>query len=207
MYIQCLDYTKNLNGRSVLNNVSLEIKPGECVGIWGRNASGKTMLLRAFSGLILPDSGSISVAGQLLTPRDRFPRSLGIIIENIAFWPFLTGKDTLRTIASVKKIANAQRICETMELVGLDPDDSRTIRKYSLGMIQKLAIAQAIMEQPSLLLLDEPTNALDEKSRKNFFEIIRSEQARGTTIVISSHTKSDLEISCNRIINIDNGAV
>lgn len=165
------------------------------------------MLLRAFSGLILPDSGSISVAGQLLTPRDRFPRSLGIIIENIAFWPFLTGKDTLRTIASVKKIANAQRICETMELVGLDPDDSRTIRKYSLGMIQKLAIAQAIMEQPSLLLLDEPTNALDEKSRKNFFEIIRSEQARGTTIVISSHTKSDLEISCNRIINIDNGAV
>ena len=206
-YIKCQNYSKKLNGHLVLNDVSIEIKRGECVGLWGRNASGKTMLLRAFAGLILPDCGSVSVAGRQLTTRHRFPESLGLMIENLAFWPFMTGKDALEVIASIKKLADAEKISDTMQRVGLDPDDRRTIRKYSLGMVQKLAIAQAIMESPDLLLLDEPTNALDEKSRKHFYDIVQDEIQRETTLVMASHTREDLEQCCHRVIQIDQGRI
>ncbi|MFZ7133124.1 MAG: ABC transporter ATP-binding protein [Eubacteriales bacterium] len=191
----------------VLSDISLEIAQGECVGLWGRNASGKTMLLRAFSGLILPDTGSIMVNGQLLTTQNRFPDSLGLIIENMKFWPYMTANEALSVIASIKKKVSKDIIRETLLRVGLDPLDKRSISKFSLGMIQKLSIAQAIMESPNLLLLDEPTNALDEKSRLQFYEIIKSEIKRGATIVMASHSREDLDECCHRIIKIDNGTI
>ncbi|MEA4887921.1 MAG: ABC transporter ATP-binding protein [Clostridiaceae bacterium] len=206
-YIQCQNYSKTINKHSVLNDISIDIDRGECVGLWGRNASGKTMLLRAFAGLILPDHGCMIVGGQTLTTRHRFPESMGLIIENLTFWPFMTGKDALTVIASVKKTANEAKIVETLDRVGLDPQDTRTIRKYSLGMIQKLAIAQAIMESPDLLLLDEPTNALDEKSRERFYDMIQEEQKRGVTLVMASHNRDDLERCCHRVVQIDGGSI
>lgn len=165
------------------------------------------MLLRAIAGLILPDHGSMVVDGQTLTPRHRFPKSMGLIIENMTFWPFMTGKDTLTVIASINKKVDEENIIKTMNLVGLDPKDTRTIKKYSLGMIQKLAIAQALMESPDLLLLDEPTNALDEKSRERFYEIIQAEIQRGATLVMASHNREDLEKCCQRVIQIDDGSI
>jgi ABC-2 type transport system ATP-binding protein len=147
------------------------------------------------------------VDGQTLTPRHRFPKSMGLIIENMTFWPFMTGKDTLTVIASINKKVDEEKIIKTMNLVGLDPKDARTIKKYSLGMIQKLAIAQALMESPDLLLLDEPTNALDEKSRERFFEIIQAEIQRGATLVMASHNREDLEKCCHRVIQIDDGSI
>jgi ABC-2 type transport system ATP-binding protein len=206
-YIQCRNYSKTINGYCILNDISIDIDRGECVGLWGRNASGKTMLLRAMAGLILPDHGSMVVGGQTLTPRHRFPQSMGLIIENLSFWPFMKGLDALIVIASINKKADEAKIIETMNLVDLDPKETRTIRKYSLGMIQKLAIAQAIMESPDLLLLDEPTNALDEKSRKRFYEVIQAEIQRGTTLVMASHNREDLEICCHRVIQIDGGSI
>ena len=206
-YIQCLNYSKKINGHCILNDISVEISRGECVGLWGRNASGKTMLLRAFAGLILPDQGCMVIGGQTLTPRHRFPKSMGLIIENLTFWPFMTGQDALAVIASINKKVDGSSIAETMELVGLDPKDTRTIRKYSLGMIQKLAIAQAIMESPDLLLLDEPTNALDEKSRERFYGIVQAEINRGTTLVMASHSREDLEKCCHRVMQIDGGSI
>lgn len=205
--IRCVNYSKKINGLWVLSDISVDVEYGECVGLWGRNASGKTMLLRAFAGLILPDSGSVTINGQLLTPRHRFPDSLGLIIENMKFWPFMTGIEALSAIASIKKLVSKEIIIETMQSVGLNPQDKRSISKFSLGMIQKLSIAQAIMESPDLLLLDEPTNALDEKSRMQFYKIIRSEIKRGATIVIASHSREDLEECCHRVIEIDNGEI
>lgn len=206
-YIVCENYCKSIKGNIVLNNISFNIAKGECIGLWGRNASGKTMLLRAISGLILPDSGTMKVDNLILSPKSRFPDSLGLIIENISFWPFMTGKNVLKTIAAIKNITDDAKIDKTMIRVGLDPLNIKNVGKYSLGMIQKLAIAQAIMEQPDLLLLDEPTNALDEGSRNKFYKILDEEIDRGATIVLASHTREDLESCCNRILYIDNGTI
>lgn len=199
-------YTKIIRGKTVLNNIDLCVSKGECIGILGRNASGKTMLLRAMAGLILPTSGTAAVNGQTIKQGHRFPDSMGIIIENIEFWPFMTAKETLEYLNSFRKKASSQDIDHALVKSGLDPADKRKVFKFSLGMRQKLAIAQAIFEKPDLLLFDEPTNSLDKASRSDFYELIRSEKKRGCTVVIASHIKEDLEV-CDRLIEIENGVI
>ncbi|MCD8330789.1 MAG: ABC transporter ATP-binding protein [Lachnospiraceae bacterium] len=201
------NYTKMLRGHRVLDEINLDIERGQILGVTGRNGSGKTMLLRAMCGLIRPDKGKITVMEKELNRRKPFPDSVGVVLENIRFWKNMSGFQTLQTLAAIQNKIGETEIRETLERVGLDPLDRRTVAKYSLGMKQKLAIAQAVMEKPALILLDEPTNALDQESVENFRRLIKEEQARGATIILASHMKEDMEALCDRVIHMEEGKI
>lgn len=186
--------SKTIKGTEILKNIDLKLRGGKIYGLYGSNGSGKTMLLRAVAGLIRIDSGSIIINGKQLHKETDFPESIGVVIENPQFWDGYTGFENLKMLASIKKQINDEAIRATLEKVGLDPGDKKTVKKYSLGMKQKLGIAQAIMESPDIILLDEPTNALDKKSTENIRGIITEEAARGAIVVIASHVEADLDI-------------
>lgn len=186
--------SKTIKGTGILKNIDLKLQGGKIYGLYGSNGSGKTMLLRAIAGLIRIDSGSITINGKQLHKETDFPESIGVVIENPQFWDGYTGFENLKMLASIKKKINDEAIRDILEKVGLDPGDKKTVKKYSLGMKQKLGIAQAIMESPDIILLDEPTNALDKKSTENIRDIIAEEAARGAIVVIASHVEADLDI-------------
>ena len=155
--------------------------------------------------MVVPDSGRIQVFDEVLGAKTSFPSSMGLVIENVGLWKHLTGFENLRLLASIKKEIDAAQINRTLERVGLDPTDKRKYGAYSLGMKQKLAIAQALMEMPKLIVLDEPTNSLDEQSVLQFRKILLEEKERGATILIASHQKEDLKLLCDQIFLIDAG--
>ena len=160
------DAAKTLKKRLVLNHINLELEEGGIYGFFGPNGSGKTMLFRAICGLIYLDSGSIDVFGQKVGEK-RFPKDLGLVIESVGFWNEFTGFENLKFLASIKQKIGDREINQVLERVGLDPKDSRSYKKYSLGMKQRLAIAQAVMEQPRLLVLDEWRRAVWKRHRWN----------------------------------------
>ena len=186
--------SKTIKSTEILRNIDLKLQGGKIYGLYGSNGTGKTMLLRAIAGLIHIDSGSIVINGKQLHKDSDFPESIGVVIENPEFWDGYTGFENLKMLASIKKKIKDQAIKDTLERVGLNPSDKKTVKKYSLGMKQKLGIAQAIMERPDIILLDEPTNALDKKSTENIRGIIAEEAARGAIVVIASHVEEDLDI-------------
>ena len=194
---------KTIKGADILRGIDLKLHGGKIYGLYGSNGSGKTMLLRAIAGLIHIDSGSIVINGKQLHKDSDFPESIGVVIENPEFWDGYTGFENLKMLASIKKKINNDAIRNTLERVGLDPSDKRTVKKYSLGMKQKLGIAQAIMESPDIILLDEPTNALDKKSTEIIRSIIAVEAARGAIVVVASHVEADLDICDIRYEMID----
>ncbi len=202
--ITVTDAAKTLKKRLVLNHINLELEEGGIYGFFGPNGSGKTMLFRAICGLIYLDSGSIDVFG-LKVGEKRFPKDLGLVIESVGFWNEFTGFENLKFLASIKQKIGDREINQVLERVGLDPKDSRSYKKYSLGMKQRLAIAQAVMEQPRLLVLDEPTNALDEDGIQAVHQIIREENQRGCTILIASHNKTDLNLLCQKKFKMAEG--
>lgn len=204
-YVIIDDATKILKNTEVLSHISLTMEKGGTYGFCGRNASGKTMLFRAISGLITLTKGSITVGGMKIGTDCEFPPSMGLIIENTALWDDLTGMENLRQLASIQKKADDNKIRDTLLAVGLNPEEKKKYRKYSLGMKQKLAIAQAVMEEPELIILDEPTNSLDEESVERLKALLRREHERGATILISSHIHEDLEEICDRIYRLDCG--
>lgn len=203
--IEVNDFTKVLKGRTVLSHINLTLNRGGIYGLFGHNGSGKTMLLRAIAGLIVPTEGSVTVFGESLSKNNSFPDSMGLIIENVGFWPYYTGFENLKILASIKKKITDQEIKESIARVGLDPDDKRAYKKYSLGMKQRLGIAQAIMEKPELILLDEPTNGLDDDGIELFRNIIREEQERGATVILASHVKEDLSLLCDQCYQLYDG--
>jgi ABC-2 type transport system ATP-binding protein len=192
------DANKVIKGRIVLDNINLNLDEGGIYGFSGVNGSGKTMLFRAIAGLIHIDSGEIYVFNESIGKDTSFPRSLGIIIESIGLWNEYTGFENLKLLASIKHQITDDQIREAISRVGLDPEDKRTYKKYSLGMKQRLGIAQAIMEKPRLIILDEPTNALDENGVELIYNIIKQEQVRGATILIASHNANDITLLCSR---------
>jgi len=204
-YVILKNYQKQIKQREILIDIDLTIPENEVVALLGRNASGKTMLLRAISGLIKPTAGEVLIKGKRLTDAHPFPESLGILLGSITFWPHCTALQCLKTLAAINNKIGEKEIKETLIRVGLDPEDNRPVRKFSMGMVQKLAIAQAIMEKPELILLDEPTNSLDTNSRQLFHQIIADEKERGATIVIASHIKEDLEECCTIFHEVENG--
>lgn len=191
----------------VLNNVNLELDKGKIYGLYGKNGSGKTMLIRMIAGLIIPTTGEVTVFGKTLGKDTSFPESMGLTIENVGFWPNYTGKECLRMVADVKKIIGEEEIDATLKRVGLDPDDKRKYKQYSLGMKQKLAIAQAIMEKPELIMLDEPTNSLDEETVEKLKDILIEEKERGALIIIASHDKEYLYNIADKVYVLSDGYV
>ena len=200
-------YEKKLAGRKVLQDICLSVEEGSITWIVGPNGCGKTMLLRAAAGLIRPDNGSVRVFGQQLSMQHRFPESVGIVLEHPSLWDDLTGLETLKSLAAIRKQATESDCVQALKRVGLDPEDRRTVRKYSLGMKQRLCIAQAIMEKPKLLLLDEPLNALDKEAVEQMSVLLREEQERNATIVIASHIESRLETMCDATVFLAEGKI
>ena len=205
--IQLQNVTKRIKENTVLDNVSYTFKSGFVYGLYGQNGSGKTMLLRAISGLINLDSGSIFIDGEKLHDKIEFPPETGIVIENMELLPECSAKRNLQMLAKIKNIADEKDIIFSLERVGLDPDSDKKIKKFSLGMKQRLNIAQAIFENQKIILLDEPTNALDEDAVQLIYKIIREEKSRGATIIVATHHKEDLKEVCDVILKIAEGKI
>ena len=205
--IQLQNVTKRIKENTVLDNVSYTFKSGFVYGLYGQNGSGKTMLLRAISGLINLDSGSIFIDGEKLHDKIEFPPETGIVIENMELLPECSAKRNLQMLAKIKNIADEKDISFSLERVGLDPDSDKKVKKFSLGMKQRLNIAQAIFENQKIILLDEPTNALDEDAVQLIYKIIREEKSRGATIIVATHHKEDLKEVCDVIFKIAEGKI
>lgn len=202
MKVEISHISKTLRGAKVLDDVSLTLEGGNIYGLVGENGSGKTMLMRTVCGLVRPDRGSVTFDGQ---DRKTAKPVLGVMIENTALYPDLTGMENLGLFASILRIADKNAQAEAMERVGLDPKDRRTYRKYSLGMKQRLLLAQAIMEKPQVLLLDEPTNAIDAEGVALIHEIMRQEADRGAVVLLASHISADIHDLCCRVYRMDRG--
>lgn len=199
--------TKYIKKALILDDVSLEMHSGRVYGLQGPNGSGKTMLMRLCCGLIRPTSGQVTIDGKVLGMDMDFPPSLGLLIENPAFLPNYTGLKNLELLADIQGRVGTEQIRNAITDVGLDPDDKRKYRKYSLGMKQRLGIAAAIMEQPELILLDEPTNALDDKGVEQICQLIRRERNRGALVVMACHDAAILEKMADEIFTIYEGKV
>lgn len=205
MQVQLNNVTKTLRGTQVIRGVSAELVGGKVYGLQGYNGCGKTMLLRLIAGLIYPTTGTILVNGKQLGKELDFPDSVGLIIENPAFLDDHTGLVNLRLIAKLRGTASEAELCTALERVGLDPADKRRVRKYSLGMKQRLAIAMAIAEKPELILLDEPTNALDAEGLSTLKDIIVQERDRGALVILASHDAEFLHAVTDRIFPMEFG--
>lgn len=197
--------TKKIKGTTVLDNISYEFTSGNIYGIVGKNGSGKTMLLRELAGLIHPTEGTVKVDGRQLHHDISFPPNLGLIIEKPEFINSLTGFENLKLLAEIKHIASDETIRDFMKMFSLDPASKQSMKKYSLGMKQKIGVIQAVMENPDLLILDEPFNALDEDSVELLRELLRQYQKAGKLIIITSHHKEDIDSICNHILMLQEG--
>ena len=207
MKINIDNISKSFDKGLVLNNINLYFESGKVYGLKGRNGSGKTMLLRAISGLILPDKGTIKIDDKILGEDLSFPPSVGVLIENPGYIPELSGKENLRNIADIKSVVSDKEINEIMKYFDLEPESKKPVKKYSLGMKQKLGLCMAFMEDPELILLDEPMNALDEKAVNDLKDLILKKEKEGKLIIIASHDLEDLEELTDEIIEMQNGEV
>ena len=198
---------KRIRGKVILEDISLHMESGNIYGFVGRNGSGKTMLLRALSGLMSTDSGVITWDKKVLRQDFSVLPNLGIILENAGLYPNLTGMENLTYLANLTGKINQEEIRQSIYRVGLDPEDKRTYGKYSLGMKQRLAIAQAIMEHPDVIMLDEPTNGLDEYGVDEIRQVILEEKERGALILLASHNSEDIRILVDHLYRIDGGRI
>lgn len=205
--IEVKNVSKTIKGHPVLQDVSCNFESGTIYGIYGRNGSGKTMLMRCILGLIFSDSGTVNVDGKVIGKDIDFPINVGAIIENPSFFSYATGYENLKLLADIRKVISEETIRTAIRRVGLDDADKRAVSKYSLGMRQRLGIAQAIMESPDILVLDEPTNALDEEGINLFYDIIQKEKARGALVIMASHNKDDIETLADVKIKMSDGRI
>lgn len=201
--VEIKNYCKSIKSRPILNNVSYNFEYGKIYGIYGHNGSGKTMLLRAIAGLLVPDSGSVVIDGKILHKDMSFPPSIGIVIENMNLLPQYNAFDNLKILGKIKKTATDEDIKTALERVGLKSD--LKVKKFSLGMKQRLNIAQAVFEKQKIILLDEPTNALDNDGVQLIYKLLKEEKERGALVVITTHHKEDLEEVCDVVLEMTEG--
>ena len=201
--VEIKNYCKSIKSRPILNNVSYNFEYGKIYGIYGHNGSGKTMLLRAIAGLLVPDSGSVVIDGKVLHKDMSFPPSIGIVIENMNLLPQYNAFDNLKILGKIKKTATDEDIKTALERVGLKSD--LKVKKFSLGMKQRLNIAQAVFERQKIILLDEPTNALDNDGVQLIYKLLKEEKERGALVVITTHHKEDLEEICDVVLKMTEG--
>lgn len=196
---------KKIRKNVILSDISMTLQSGRVYGFTGRNGSGKTMLFRALSGLIKIDSGEIRLDGKVLSKDFAVLPSLGIVLENAGLYPEFTGYENLLALAKLNNKVGPEEIKKAITRVGLDPADKRTFRKYSLGMKQRIVIAQAIMEHPDVIMLDEPTNGLDEHGVEEIRKLIQEEKERGALILLASHNKEDIRLLADEVFHLESG--
>ena len=199
--------SKTFGDTTVLRDVSREFEEGRVHGIVGNNGSGKTVLMKCICGFLPPTKGRILVRGKQVGRDMDFPDDTGIIIETPGFLPNLTGIKNLELLASLRRRVDREGIRRTIERVGLDPDSKKPVGKYSLGMRQRLGIAQAIMENPSLLILDEPFNGLDKNGVADMRSVIKGLREQGKTIILASHNQMDIDELCDTVCEMDAGVM
>ena len=198
---------KKIKDKVILDDINLKLESGKVYGFVGRNGCGKTMLFRAISGLIKTNKGTVSLDGKYLHKDMDVLPNIGLIIENAGLYPEFSGKRNLEILAAINKKINEDDIINAIERVGLDPKDKRSFRKYSLGMKQRIVIAQAVMEKPDIIMLDEPTNALDESGIDMIRNIIKEEKERGAIILLASHNKEDINMLADKVFYMVEGRI
>lgn len=198
--MEAKNVSKGFNGRIILDNVSLNVEKGATIGIIGQNGSGKSLLFKIMVGLLRPDQGDVSVRGMKLGKNSDFPENVGILINSPGYIELYTGLENLQFLAAINHRIKTEAIIATMKMVGLNPDDKTKVKNYSMGMKQKLGIAQAIMENQDIIILDEPFNALDYQTNNDIKAIIKNLQKEQRTILITSHNFQDIEECAVRFI-------
>lgn len=204
-FIEVRDVTLVIGKTTILKNVTASFESGKIYGLIGRNGSGKTMLMKCICGFIRPTSGEIIVDEKKVGKEIDFPQNMGIIIETPGFIPYYSGYKNLKLLAGLRKRINSEGIKQAMINVGLDPKLKRHVKKYSLGMRQRLGLAQAIMENPDILILDEPMNGLDKEGVEDMREYLLQLKKQGKLILIASHSSEDISILCDCIYEMEKG--
>lgn len=207
MEIKVKNLSKKLSNNIVLDDINIDLYSGKIYGFVGKNGSGKTMLMRAICGLILPTSGCVEIDGKVIGKDISFPESVGALIENPGFISSYSGFKNLKTLAQIKNEISDDDIISILEQVGLAPYNKKSFRKYSLGMKQKLGIAGAMMENPKLLILDEPFNGLDEESVDKVRQLIMERRGKDSLTIISCHDSDEIDKICDEIITIKLGKI
>lgn len=204
--IKCVDVTKAYRDHTVLKQVNLECGRGEITGIIGRNGAGKTVLFKAICGLTAIDSGEILIDGEKKSS-GAILQSVGVIIEEPAFLAHTSGYKNLEYLYMIRNRVNQEHLNQVLSQVGLDPNSQKPVDKYSLGMRQRLAIAQAIMENPDILILDEPFNGLDNQGVEDMRTLFLSLKRLGKTILVASHNPEDIRLLCDRVYQMNAGVL
>ena len=199
--------TKAFGNQEVLKTICVKFEMGKIYGIVGRNGSGKTVLLKCICGLLYPSTGTVTVGGKVVGKDVDYPENIGFIIETPGFLPRYSGLKNLKYLASIRRKVKEDEIRKYMELVGLNPDDKKHVGNYSLGMIQRLGIAQALMENPDILILDEPMNALDNNGVEEMRSVLLKMKEQSKLIIIASHVRDDIDILCDEVYGIDAGII
>lgn len=196
--------TKYFKQEKVLDDVNMNLETGYIYGIVGKNGAGKTVLFKIIAGFIKPSSGKVTVAGKIIGVDRDFPDSLGLIIETPGFLSQYNAYQNLLYLANINNKISKEDVKESIRMVGLDPDSNKKVGKFSLGMRQRLGIAQAIMENPNLIILDEPMNGLDKKGIEDVKELLLKLKGDGKTILMASHYAEDMEI-CDEVFQMEDG--
>lgn len=205
--IKVENMTKKFGETTVLDGISLTFEKNKIYGLIGRNGSGKTMLLKCICGFVIPTSGTIHVDGKQIGKDIDVPESVGMIIEAPGFLPTFDGYTNLKFLAAINNVISKEQILSVIEKVGLDPKSKRHVGKYSLGMRQRLGLAQALMEDPNILILDEPMNGLDNEGVADIRNLLLELKDQGTTIILASHGKEDIDILCDTVFELDRGKI
>lgn len=205
MEIQLEHLYKRIKTKVIYEDINMKLSSGKVYGLVGVNGSGKTMLLRTLSGLVIPSSGLIYVDGKTNKSMDMRHVRVGLVIENTTLYTDMSGYENLRYLGNINGTVTDAQIRNALEKIGLNPKDPQKVSKYSLGMRQKLALAQAFLGEPQLLLLDEPTNALDEKAVECVRDMILEAKKRGCIVVLASHNREDIEMLCDEVYELENG--
>ena len=206
-YIELEKVSRRFGQEEVLKELTWSLEAGQVYGIVGNNGSGKTVLMKCICGFLPVTSGVIKVGGRQIGKDVDFPEGLGVIIETPGFLTGLSGKRNLEILAELRGQLGEEEICQVLEKVGLDPSMKKPVGKYSLGMRQRLGIAQAIMEDPEFLILDEPCNGLDHRGAAEIRKILLEQKEQGKTILLASHNGEDIRILCDRVFEMDGGVM
>lgn len=206
-YVVISHLTKKFGEDTILHDINITMEKGKVYGISGNNGSGKTVLMKCICGFLPVTSGSICVGGRRIGMEIDFPQSIGVIIETPGFLTNLTGMRNMEILAALRGKISKKEICDAIRKAGLDPDLKKSVAKYSLGMRQRLGIAQAIMEDPDFLILDEPFNGLDKHGVEDIRSLILGLKKQGKTILLASHNSEDIRILCDKVFEMDGGRI